>query len=319
LIFGGRETSVTKGGAAARIGPDLAQAAIEAMPAAIAVIGKDGRVVATNEAWRKDERAGVGETLSSLAGAQQAAAEIVDEAVDRVLNAGTPSVELELPEAGPDGRRWSLLHLARLPRGGAVASQVDVTRSHEVLDLVSASAVRDPLTGLPHRALIEDRIESALARSERGSSVPAVLFLDLDHFKAVNDEHGHQVGDQVLAAVARRVSAVLRASDTCGRWGGDEFVVVVDLEPDRVEVDLGLVLERICATVASPIEVEGILVEIGLSVGAVIVAPGDTGAELTAMADRAMYDAKRSGTCHVVVDRHVLDLRSQPASQPHRA
>jgi diguanylate cyclase (GGDEF)-like protein len=252
----------------AGIDPVLAQHAVEAMPAALAVIGQDGRVVATNDAWPSEGGASLGEPLAASGAAD-----------------------------------------AALPRGGAVATRVDVTRSHEVLDLVAASAVRDPLTGLPHRTLIEDRIAIAIARAERGAATPALLFLDLDGFKAVNDDHGHEVGDQVLVTVGRRLDAVLRASDTCGRWGGDEFVVVVDLEPSRVDDDLGLVISRICATVDTPINVDGLEVEVGLSLGAVLVRPDDTIEQLTALADDAMYQAKRAGSCSVVVDRDVIDLR----------
>ncbi|MFL5847156.1 MAG: putative bifunctional diguanylate cyclase/phosphodiesterase [Solirubrobacteraceae bacterium] len=152
-------------------------------------------------------------------------------------------------------------------------------------------ALHDALTGLPNRALFLDRLEHALARAVRGGSEVAVLFLDLDRFKTVNDSLGHAAGDELLCVVARRISGCMRAADTAARLGGDEFAVLLeDLVSTREAVR---VAERIISALEEPIEVAGREVFVGASIG---VATGSYGAEdLLRHADVAMYRAKAQG------------------------
>ena len=152
-------------------------------------------------------------------------------------------------------------------------------------------ALHDTLTGLPNRALLLDRLEHALARAVRGGSEVAVLFLDLDRFKTVNDSLGHAAGDQLLCTVAQRISTCMRAADTAARLGGDEFAVLLE---DLVSTNEAVrVAERIIAELEAPIEVAGREVFVGASIG---VATGSYGAnDLLRHADVAMYRAKAQG------------------------
>ncbi len=152
-------------------------------------------------------------------------------------------------------------------------------------------ANHDPLTGLANRGLLHERLDAALVRSA-GSGLPVgVLHLDLDHFAAVNDELGHDVGDALLIAVAQRLSAVLRAGDTAGRLGGDEFLVVAGDVPD--DVALAELVHRVEGAIAQPLDAGGHAVPLSSSVGAVLSRPGDSGPTMIRRADAAMYARKR--------------------------
>jgi diguanylate cyclase (GGDEF)-like protein/PAS domain S-box-containing protein len=163
-------------------------------------------------------------------------------------------------------------------------------------------AFHDPLTGLPNRLLFLDRLEHAVARAQRDGGGIAVLFLDLDDFKRVNDTWGHAVGDVVLQEAAARLSRQVRAGDTVARFAGDEFTVLLDGVTG--EHDVRVVTERLLAALASPIRCGEQEIRMGLSIGAA-VATGrpmpDSGALLLS-ADQALYAAKRRGKgCYEIV------------------
>ncbi len=177
-------------------------------------------------------------------------------------------------------------------------------------------ALHDALTGLPNRALIMDRIDQAAARVRRDGGVCAVLFVDLDGFKAVNDSLGHQAGDALLQAVAARLSSVLRETDTAGRLGGDEFVVVLDhLSSAR---DAELLAERLLHVLRQPFTVDscsGTLagrVSVTASTGIALGHGEQAAAALLRSADIALYDAKAAGQ-----DRYEL-FRTAPDRQQWR-
>jgi diguanylate cyclase (GGDEF)-like protein len=160
-------------------------------------------------------------------------------------------------------------------------------------------ALHDPLTGLPNRALVVDRIDQLLARNRRNDTFGAVLYIDLDGFKGVNDSLGHGIGDQLLQAVAARLTATLRGADTIGRMGGDEFVVLID--GATVHSAPELVAERLVEVMRHPFELSaaGAPLVVTASVG---IAAGmrDTPDELLREADMALYQAKRIGKdCYV--------------------
>jgi diguanylate cyclase (GGDEF)-like protein len=160
-------------------------------------------------------------------------------------------------------------------------------------DELRFQALHDALTGLPNRALIMDRIEQLLGRSRRTGTVGAALYIDLDDFKNVNDSLGHDTGDRLLAAVARRMEGTLREADTIGRMGGDEFVVLIDgSEPMAPE----LVAERLIDVMRQPFELEGSQTSLHVSTS-IGIAVGDraTGGELLRDADIALYQAKAKG------------------------
>ena len=160
-------------------------------------------------------------------------------------------------------------------------------------------AFYDGLTGLPNRALLEDRLRMALVHAQRSEQGVALLFLDLDRFKAVNDTLGHPAGDVLLREVAERLPRCLREGDTAARWGGDEFIVLVpDLpgkRPAAAEA-VAVVIEKIREVLSGPVKVESQEFEISMSMG-VALYPGD-GASVTDLiknADTAMYQAKDKG------------------------
>lgn len=155
-------------------------------------------------------------------------------------------------------------------------------------------ASHDPLTGLPNRALLGRRLDEAVARA-RGRGEPfALLCMDLDRFKPVNDTHGHQVGDMVLREVAARLRAAIRPSDTAARLGGDEFAVIFTLKTGPAEA--AAVAERLIQVVAEPFRVGDVPVSIGLSVGIACAPAGGVDPDaLLSAADRALYDAKMVG------------------------
>jgi len=169
----------------------------------------------------------------------------------------------------------------------------DVTaRKREVEELAHA-ARHDALTGLPNRALAEERLADALTRTRRRGGRVAVLFVDLDRFKEVNDTLGHQAGDEVLREVADRLRGVLRAGDTAARLGGDEFVVVCEDVEDAAA--LGTIAGRVCRVLSVELELEHGPAHVTASVGAVLTDGSRPAADLLRDADTAMYEAKAAG------------------------
>ncbi len=183
------------------------------------------------------------------------------------------------------------LRLALLMRR---AEQFGRAQAGRVAEL-TRRALHDPLTGLPNRTLLEDRMAMALAGQRRSGSVLGVLFCDLDHFKVVNDTYGHDGGDDVLVTMAQRLAHAVRATDTVSRLGGDEFVVLCpDLADERELIE---VVERIVGLLSDPLELSGRTVSVSGSIGVSFVAAGAraTLSELLREADAAMYRAKANG------------------------
>jgi diguanylate cyclase (GGDEF)-like protein/PAS domain S-box-containing protein len=177
--------------------------------------------------------------------------------------------------------------------GSIVFNARDVTERVQLEEELTRQAFSDGLTGLPNRALFRDRLHHALARAERTHDALAVLLLDLDGFKQVNDSLGHDAGDQLLVHVAERLRAVVRPSDTVARLGGDEFVVLLETD---VRLDTpGIIGERVRDSFGTPFDWKGTEVRCGASVG-VSLYPDHArdSATLLASADRAMYREKSS-------------------------
>ena len=159
---------------------------------------------------------------------------------------------------------------------------------------LSQLAKHDPLTGLPNRALFHDRLTQALRRLDRHGDLVAVIFLDLDGFKAINDRHGHLAGDRLLVAVAKRLLRVVRRTDTVARLGGDEFTII--LESLQCSADAARIAEKVLASLRQPFELGGFVVGLGASLGiALAQQPGQGAERLTRQADAAMYRAKAAG------------------------
>lgn len=170
----------------------------------------------------------------------------------------------------------------------------DITHIRENEDKIRRLAYYDPLTGLPNRRLLEDRLELAISHANRSKQHLAVIFLDLDHFKQVNDTLGHAAGDELLLDVSRRIRHRLREDDTLARLGGDEFIVLLPElnEPEEAS----RIAQRLIETVAKPFRIGNHEFRIGCSLG-ISLYPDDAGSaeQLIHHADAAMYQAKQEG------------------------
>src|SRR4051794_1565669 len=197
------------------------------------------------------------------------------------------------------GRRYDDEDLALLQELAArCALAADNARlyaeARDAAERLSRQAMYDPLTGLPNRTLFVDRLEGALARSDRAGIGPAVMFLDLDGFKLVNDTMGHSGGDQLLEMVAGRLRDAVRGGDTVARMGGDEFTVLCEGLADEQEATT--VADRIIEALGRPFTIGSRQVGIGASVGiSLSKTPRDYPATLIREADTAMYQAKDAG------------------------
>ncbi|MEP6660906.1 MAG: EAL domain-containing protein [Acidimicrobiales bacterium] len=177
--------------------------------------------------------------------------------------------------------------------------------AREASDEYQHNALHDPLTGLPNRALLLERLHHAAQRARRSHRNAAILFADLDKFKQVNDNHGHQIGDELLIAVAHRLSGLVRPGDTLARVSGDEFVFLC--EDLNSAADVEVLGKRIDESFATPFALDGIELVVTASVGMAFAGPGeDISEDLLRQADVAMYEAKRKGGA----GHHILDLRS---------
>jgi diguanylate cyclase (GGDEF)-like protein/PAS domain S-box-containing protein len=181
---------------------------------------------------------------------------------------------------------------------GAVVNHVsvfsDVTGQREETDRLRHRASHDPLTGLPNRMVFHDRLAQALSRARRVHEGVAVLFIDLDGFKPVNDTFGHLTGDRLLQSVARRFMVAVRESDTVARLGGDEFAVLAGDVVSREAA--GDIAAKLLEVMAAPFDLGDITVSVGASIGAAFYPlDADTPESLVARADQAMYAAKRGG------------------------
>jgi diguanylate cyclase (GGDEF)-like protein len=204
--------------------------------------------------------------------------------------------------SGADARLiGSTVILMPIAVGVAVVISTRVHALARTQELLAFQATHDPLTDLPNRAQAMRTLHAALSRAQRSGELIAVMFIDLDAFKSVNDTHGHQAGDKVLRTVADRLRANSRAGDVAARLGGDEFVVV--LEPVDRETSAVAVAQRIIEAVSLPIDVgDGNEVRVGASVGITFNLDSSTDADAVLNeADQAVYRAKNSGRGHVVV------------------
>ncbi len=195
---------------------------------------------------------------------------------------------------------WNELHLSPLRDEQDrlthyLGFQYDVTGRVEAEEQLRVLAVHDGLTGVLNRSALLLELEAALAVSARDGRTTAVLFLDLDGFKAVNDSYGHLVGDRVLAEMASRLTAALRSRDVVARHGGDEFVVVLsDLEPLDAERIAHRAASDLVDAVQRPVPIGAEVARLGASVGIALQRAGSTAVQLLRAADAAMYDVKRT-------------------------
>ncbi len=198
----------------------------------------------------------------------------------------------------------------------------DVTESRALRERLAQAAIHDPLTSLPNREFFMDRLEDSLSKVSRAGHQVLVMFLDLDRFKLINDSLGHDVGDQILCAVAERLRSVIGPSDTLARFGGDEFTVLCPGNHD--EIAALQVAERLVASMVDPIVLPSGEIFVSLSVGMALSSEGMTsGATLLRNADVAMYQAKDRGPARIEIYREANESqtisRLRTANELHRA
>ena len=195
-----------------------------------------------------------------------------------------------------------------------VSSVRDITEERALSTQLSYQALHDPLTGLANRALFDDRLEQAKARVIRQGDLGAVLLLDLDDFKGVNDAYGHLVGDQLLIMIAHRFETVTRSSDTICRFGGDEFLYLAEGLSSDAEAEK--IAERLLGALSEPFRFDGVSIDQHASIGIVVwdnTSTHTNNVELVQNADASMYEAKRQGHGHLVV--FTPDIRLEAVSR----
>jgi diguanylate cyclase (GGDEF)-like protein len=288
----------------------LARGVLDALEAPTCMVGANSRIVAVNESWRNFLIANDGDWQSCREGNSYLAvcdgvpAESEDFPDAASTGAGLRDVlagrvarfQHEYPCHSPLLNRWFSVRIAPAEidgARGAVITHVDVTGMHEVQEVLSYQALHDGLTGLPNRLLLNDRLDQALADCSRRHTRVGVAFLDLDHFKRINDSLGHHAGDDLLVQVTDRLSRHLRPTDTLSRYSGDEFVIVWrDLDSDA---ELTALSDRLASVLELPFTVGSTTLTISASIGVTVSRPGHNAEDMLLAADAAMYDAKRRG------------------------
>lgn len=261
----------------------------------------DGAVLYANQAVYEL----LGDDLDSLADRSELT-DVADGILDTFNDRGSRSWVGEVTLTGVTGDTCpiSLEVLAHRNDSGRMtflsAVGRDISERIELQEQLQREATHDPLTGLPNRAMLFERIHRASGKLGHGSDHHmALLFIDLDHFKTINDNLGHSVGDKLLGAISRRVRTVVRPGDVVGRFGGDEFVVLCE-EVESLEAAT-VVASRIASTLEAPFKVDGHDIHVGVSIG---IAFADEAADAEAVlrdADAAMYRAKAGGRGQWVV------------------
>lgn len=259
-----------------------------------------------------------GKSLTEVLGQSEHVKELVEQSAQELSSVNTELAHEMVLNGEPEGVRQALeksqavegkvqdaadkLSLVNLALEAEVSARHLLeghlaTLTHDE-EIARHAALHDPLTGLPNRVLFEDRLEHGLAQAKRHDRILAVMFLDLDDFKAINDVHGHDVGDAVLKVIADRLTEHAREDDTVSRFGGDEFLYLL------TEIDGGQdampVAQAIADAIQLPVEVSIGALKIGVSIGiAIFPKDGTSVSALIKSADTAMYKAKRDKTHYV--------------------
>lgn len=304
----------------------LKHSILNAVPTAIAVIDGDGVILVVNDHWREFAlqnavkpgsavpHTDVGTNYLSVcqAGidAMSRGALAAYDGIQAVLSGKLPSFGMEYQCPSPKQNRWFAMTVTPLlqnARDGAVITHTDLTERKLMEKQIRDQAFHDPLTKLPNRILFKDRLRHAMASSRRSTRHGALLFLNLDNFRTLNDIHGHEAGDLLLIEVTSRLQACVREMDSVARFGGDEFLVILnDLDMDKTKATFtcGLIAEVIRTSLAKPYalkvrkdrKTKTIKYCCSVSIGVCVFAdheakPGD----LLLWADKAMNQAKESG------------------------
>ncbi len=304
---------------------DFADAVLESLPGRTCVLDRTGIVSALNHRYRNKGPAGAGEATGPGVGGDYLAwiAEMVDDdaaqAIRELLDGERPDFRTEFVAVRRRRRYWTELDAVPLgaDSGGAVVTHVDITTRKQAESNLTRRATHDPLTGLPNRVLLADRLSHALARTARTGGFVGVLFCDLDGFRAVNNTYGHLAGDRLLVTIAKRLRAVCRSSDTVARVSGDEFVII--LEDVTGEAEVEEVARRVIDALTEPVVLEDGTARTGTSIG-LVISPGVARAGVRTVegiirdADSAMYAAKEAGRARFTW--FTPEMRERPRERP---
>ena len=274
---------------------------IEAIPSPLFFKDEQGRYVGCNKAFEaflgSPRDAIIGRTVFELSPPDLAQRY---HAADQALldNPGVQTYEASVESAG--GQRRDVIYnkatylKADGQLGGLVGVITDITQRKQTEALIWMQANYDALTGLPNRRLLNDRLAELVKRTHRSHDCVAVMFIDLDRFKEVNDTLGHEAGDRLLVEAARRIVACLRESDTVARQGGDEFTVLLPGMAERAPIER--IAEDIIQSLCQPFQLGNDVAYVSASIG-ITLCPADatTPADILKNADQAMYHAKEAG------------------------
>lgn len=315
----------------------FAQSILDSVLSQIAVVNEAGIIVSVNDAWRRfalenSNEAGrmapntdIGANYLEICGsAPEANAENLDvrSGIQAVLEGRLSTYSLEYPCHSATQKRWFMMTATPLRTGkkGAVIVHNDISDRKKVEEQIQKLAFYDPLTNLPNRRLLQDRVAQSIAGSKRSGNYCAMLFLDLDNFKPLNDLHGHDVGDLLLIEAAHRLQKCLRETDTVARFGGDEFVVILEqLSQDQGKsvAQARLIAEKIHSALSAPYRLirksrmkDGEIIDhrCTVSIGVSLFNSRESDHEtILKRADAAMYQAKQSG-------RNTISFSAYPSS-----
>lgn len=269
------------------------------LPALVNFMDRDGRFGFVNrhhESWFGVPLARIhGSLVTSLF--NEAEAQVHQRAFDEAMTGRTVKFDFSRMQGG-ERRHYHATYIPQLDAGGHAAGVTglvnDVTDAKLLEEQLSALARFDALTGLPNRTQLTERIGRAQTRSARNGTVMAVMYLDLDKFKSINDSFGHSGGDTVLIEFGRRLSACVRQSDTVGRLAGDEFVIL--LEGLQNVAECAVVARKIIKVMEKPFDIDGVARIVSTSIGVATAEHGLAGVDtLLKHADDALYRAKESG------------------------
>ncbi len=282
---------------------DFLNAFLEHIPDHVYFKDRNSRFLRVNRALAnsfgfKDPAEATAKADSDMFTPEHASRALEDE--QKIIETGHGITGMEEKETWPDGHEsWVLTTKVPLKdrRGrilGTMGISRDITDRKQAELRIRYMALHDALTGLPNRSLLEDLLAHAIALAGRNGKRVAVLMLDLDRFKSVNDSFGHHIGDRLLEAVAVRLRACLRDSDIVARLGGDEFVIGLPLVDKNQDIEQ--VASKVLKTLSESFEIEGHGVRIGASIGICeYPSDGENPRDLLQAADTAMYEAKNSG------------------------
>jgi len=268
------------------------EAALENMSQGLCLLDAENRLIVSNRRFQQlyqlpDSVLHAGSHIGEVL----AASAVLDDAAAYLTLSAAHHYDFQRQELN-NGRIIAIVHQP-LPGGGCVDTFEDITEQHQAQLRVAHMSQHDPLTDLPNRLLLHERLQQALLRCSRGERC-AVLYLDLDRFKSINDTLGHPIGDALLLAVSERLRSCVRKPDTVARIGGDEFIILLGKAGETAQI--AEVAQRLIREVSRPYQLQDQHIAIGASVGIAVTSPeGGDPNQLIKDADLALYSAKNAG------------------------